>query len=37
VQDWRKEQISDERAKLILYAAFVNGELVAPLSAQKVE
>lgn len=29
VQDWRKAQIGDERAKLIRYAAFVDGKLVA--------
>ncbi len=30
VEDWRQAQISDERAKLILYAAFVDGKLEAP-------
>jgi hypothetical protein len=30
VDDWRRAQITDERAKLILYAAFVDGELEAP-------
>jgi len=30
VEEWRKTQISDERAKLILYAAFVDGKLEAP-------
>jgi hypothetical protein len=29
---WRQAQITDERAKLILYAAFVDGELEAPRS-----
>ncbi len=32
VEQWRSSQISDERAKLILYAAFVDGELEAPRS-----
>ena len=32
VERWRGEQISDERAKLILYASFVDGELEAPRS-----
>ncbi len=36
VQDWRKEQISDESAKLILYAAFVDGKLVAPRTPRSV-
>src|SRR5258707_15866928 len=30
VVSWRRTQISDERAKLILYSAFVEGELDAP-------
>src|SRR5713226_2416190 len=30
VEDWRRTQISDDRAKLILYAAFVDGKLEAP-------
>jgi len=30
VESWRRTQISDERAKLILYSAFVEGELDAP-------
>jgi hypothetical protein len=30
VEQWRNSQISDERAKLILYEAFVEGELEAP-------
>lgn len=30
VEQWRSSQITDERAKLILYAAFVEGELEAP-------
>jgi hypothetical protein len=29
---WRGSQITDERAKLILYEAFVDGELEAPRS-----
>jgi hypothetical protein len=32
VEQWRGSQISDERAKLILYEAFVDGELEAPRS-----
>ena len=32
VESWRETQISDERAKLILYRAFVDGELDAPKS-----
>lgn len=32
VEDWRQAQVSDERAKLILYAAFVDGKLEAPRS-----
>src|SRR5258708_8723421 len=30
VEHWGHTQISDERAKLILYAAFVDGKLEAP-------
>jgi hypothetical protein len=30
VEQWRQKQISDAQAKLILYAAFVDGELQAP-------
>ena len=30
VDDWRQAQITDERAKLILYAVFVDGKLEAP-------
>jgi hypothetical protein len=30
VEIWRQAQISDDRAKLILYRAFVDGELEAP-------
>ena len=30
VEEWRQAQITDERAKLILYAAFVDGKLEAP-------
>jgi hypothetical protein len=30
VEEWRKTQISDDRAKLIFYAAFVDGKLEAP-------
>jgi hypothetical protein len=30
VEDWRKTQISDERAKLILYAGFVDGSWKRP-------
>jgi hypothetical protein len=32
VEEWRQAQITDERAKLILYSAFVDGELEAPRS-----
>src|SRR5439155_16067033 len=32
VEHWRQAQITDERAKLILYAAFVDGKLDAPRS-----
>ena len=32
VESWRQMQITDERAKLILYSAFVDGELQAPKS-----
>jgi hypothetical protein len=32
VEQWRSSQITDERAKLILYEAFVDGELEAPRS-----
>jgi len=32
VKQWRSSQITDERAKLILYEAFVDGELEAPRS-----
>jgi hypothetical protein len=32
VEGWRGTQLSDERAKLILYRAFVDGELEAPRS-----
>jgi hypothetical protein len=32
VEAWRQEQISDERAKLILYAAFIDAKLDAPRS-----
>ena len=32
VESWRQTQITDERAKLICYAAFVEGELEAPKS-----
>lgn len=32
VEHWRSSQITDDRAKLILYAAFVDGELDAPRS-----
>src|SRR5207302_4805501 len=32
VESWRQTQISDDRAKLILYEAFVDGELDAPRS-----
>jgi hypothetical protein len=32
VEHWRQAQISDERAKLILYAAFVDGKVKAPKS-----
>lgn len=30
VEEWRQAQITDERAKLILYTAFVDGKLEAP-------
>src|SRR2546423_3220680 len=32
VESWRQTQITDDRAKLILYEAFVDGELDAPRS-----
>src|SRR5579864_5297781 len=32
VEGWRQTQITDDRAKLILYEAFVEGELEAPRS-----
>ncbi len=32
VEDWRQAQITDERAKLILYSEFVDGNLEAPRS-----
>jgi hypothetical protein len=32
VEYWRQTQITDERAKLIFYAAFVDGKLDAPRS-----
>jgi hypothetical protein len=32
VEGWRPRQIADERAKLILYSAFVDGKLEAPRS-----
>lgn len=32
VESWRQTQITDDRAKLILYEAFVEGELEAPRS-----
>jgi hypothetical protein len=32
VEQWRQSQISDERAKLILYSAFIDGRLDAPKS-----
>ena len=32
VKQWRSSQITDERAKLILYEAFVDDELEAPRS-----
>jgi hypothetical protein len=32
VENWRQTQITDERAKLIFYAAFVDGKLDAPRS-----
>jgi hypothetical protein len=32
VESWRQTQITDDRAKLILYEAFVDGELEAPRS-----
>ena len=36
VEQWRSSQITDERAKLILYEAFVDGELEAPRSSARV-
>ena len=32
MEEWRQAQISDERAKLILYSAFVDGKLEEPRS-----
>ncbi|MBI3477346.1 MAG: hypothetical protein HY010_16560 [Acidobacteria bacterium] len=32
VEEWRHAQITEERAKLILYSAFVDGKLEAPRS-----
>jgi hypothetical protein len=32
VELWRKTQITDDTARLILYSAFVNGKLEAPRS-----
>jgi len=32
VEQWRSSQITDERAKLILYEVFVDGELEVPRS-----
>jgi len=32
VEEWRQAQVTDERAKLILYSAFVDGKLDAPRS-----
>jgi hypothetical protein len=32
VEHWREAQITDERAKLIFYSAFVDGKLDAPKS-----
>jgi hypothetical protein len=32
VEEWRQAQITDEQAKLILYAAFVDGKLEVPRS-----
>jgi hypothetical protein len=32
VEQWRQTQITDERAKLIFYSAFVDGKLDAPKS-----
>src|SRR5215469_801024 len=32
VENWRQTQITDEKAKLILYSAFVEGQLDAPKS-----
>jgi hypothetical protein len=32
VEQWKQEQITDERAKLTLYAAFVDAKLEAPKS-----
>jgi hypothetical protein len=36
VEEWRQARITDERAKLILYAAFVDGKLEAPRSLLSV-
>src|SRR5882762_4008835 len=32
VEQWRQTQLTDDRAKMILYQAFVEGELEAPRS-----
>jgi hypothetical protein len=32
VEHWRQQQITDERAKLIFYSAFIDGKLDAPRS-----
>jgi hypothetical protein len=32
VKAWRKTQITDERAKLVFYSAFIDGKLEAPRS-----
>ena len=32
IEQWRQTQLTDDRAKLILYQAFVEGELEAPRS-----
>ena len=32
VENWRQTQLTDERAKLIFYAAFIDGKLEAPRS-----
>jgi len=32
VESWRKTQLSDDQAKLIVYSAFVDGKLEAPKS-----